>query len=70
MIHGFRAICQWEDREPEIASLDQAKSPISGNVEGAITFNSCTLQYESRPKPAVENPTLVIPAGQSVAFCG
>ncbi|CAE6440789.1 unnamed protein product, partial [Rhizoctonia solani] len=70
MIQGFRAICNWEDRQPEVASLDLDKSPALEKVRGEITFSSCTLQYASRPKPAIENLNLVIPAGKSVAFCG
>ncbi|CAE6421110.1 unnamed protein product, partial [Rhizoctonia solani] len=70
MMQGFRAICNWEDRQPEVASLDMAKAPALEKVRGEITFNSCTLQYASRPKPAIENLNLVIPAGKSVAFCG
>ncbi|KAG8712504.1 hypothetical protein FRC11_015002 [Ceratobasidium sp. 423] len=70
MIQGFRAICNWEDRQPEVASLDLVKAPALENVQGEITFSSCTLQYASRPKPAIENLNLVIPAGKSVAFCG
>jgi ABC-type multidrug transport system fused ATPase/permease subunit len=70
MVQGFRAICQWEDRQPEIASLDLAKAPVLDKVQGTITFDSCSLQYASRPKPAIDNLNLVIPAGQSVAFCG
>ncbi|CCO35093.1 ATP-binding cassette, subfamily B (MDR/TAP),member 1 [Rhizoctonia solani AG-1 IB] len=70
MIQGFRAICNWEDRKPEVASLDVAKAPALEKVRGEITFTSCTLQYASRPKPAIENLNLVIPAGKSVAFCG
>ncbi|CAE6439144.1 unnamed protein product [Rhizoctonia solani] len=70
MIQGFRAICNWEDRKPEIASLDAIKAPSLEKVRGEITFTSCTLQYASRPKPAIENLNLVIPAGKSVAFCG
>ncbi|CAE6445399.1 unnamed protein product [Rhizoctonia solani] len=70
MIQGFRAICNWEDRQPEVASLDMTKTPTLEEVRGEITFNSCTLQYSSRPKPAIENLNLVIPAGKSVAFCG
>jgi ABC-type bacteriocin/lantibiotic exporter with double-glycine peptidase domain len=71
MMHGFRQICKWEDRHPEVASLGSIK-PVSmlEKVEGAITFSSCTLQYASRPRPAIDNMDLVIPAGQSVAFCG
>ncbi|KAH7338340.1 P-loop containing nucleoside triphosphate hydrolase protein [Rhizoctonia solani] len=70
MIQGFRAICNWEDRQPEVASLGSANSAVLDKVQGTITFNSCTLQYASRPKPAIENLNLVIPAGKSVAFCG
>ncbi|CEL59122.1 hypothetical protein RSOLAG1IB_12255 [Rhizoctonia solani AG-1 IB] len=70
MIQGFRAICNWEDRKPEVASLDVAKAPALEKVHGEIAFTSCTLQYASRPKPAIENLNLVIPAGKSVAFCG
>ncbi|CAE6488384.1 unnamed protein product [Rhizoctonia solani] len=70
MIQGFRAICNWEDRQPEVASLGSANSAVLDKVQGTITFNSCTLQYASRPKPAIENLSLVIPAGKSVAFCG
>ncbi|QRW25216.1 ABC transporter transmembrane region [Rhizoctonia solani] len=70
MIQGFRAICNWEDRKPEIASLDAIKAPSLEKVRGEINFTSCTLQYASRPKPAIENLNLVIPAGKSVAFCG
>ncbi|ELU39147.1 leptomycin B resistance protein pmd1 [Rhizoctonia solani AG-1 IA] len=65
MIQGFRAICNWEDRKPEIASLDAIKAPSLEKVRGEITFTSCTLQYASRPKPAIENLNLVIPAGPS-----
>ncbi|KAG8733596.1 hypothetical protein FRC11_004832 [Ceratobasidium sp. 423] len=70
MIQGFRAICNWEDRQPEIASLTLANAPVLDKVQGEITFNLCTLQYASRPKPAIDNLSLVIPAGKSVAFCG
>ncbi|KAL5638199.1 hypothetical protein ACGC1H_005039 [Rhizoctonia solani] len=70
MIQGFRAICNWEDRQPEVASLDIVKAPALEKVRGEITFSACTLQYASRPKPAIENLNLVIPAGKSVAFCG
>ncbi|CAE6499324.1 unnamed protein product [Rhizoctonia solani] len=69
MIQGFRAICNWEDRQPEVVSLGLTNAPLR-NVQGAITFNDCTLQYSSRPKPAIDNLTLTIPAGKSVAFCG
>ncbi|GAB1521178.1 hypothetical protein RhiTH_004269 [Rhizoctonia solani] len=69
MIQGFRAICNLEDRQPEVASLGLTNAPLR-NVQGAITFNDCTLQYSSRPKPAIDNLTLTIPAGKSVAFCG
>ncbi|QRW20720.1 ABC transporter [Rhizoctonia solani] len=69
MIQGFRAICNWEDRQPEVASLGLTNAPLR-NVKGTITFNDCTLQYSSRPKPAIDNLTLTIPAGKSVAFCG
>ncbi|KAJ1305894.1 hypothetical protein OPQ81_010614 [Rhizoctonia solani] len=70
MIQGFRTICNWEDRRPEVASLDLVKAPALENIQGEITFNSCSLQYASRPKPVIENFNLVIPAGKSVAFCG
>ena len=71
LVHGYRQICKWEDRKPEVAALDQAKiTEKLDNVQGAITFNLCTLQYASRPRPAIDNMSLVIPAGQSVAFCG
>ncbi|CAE6449842.1 unnamed protein product [Rhizoctonia solani] len=70
MIQGFRSICNWEDRKPEVASLDVVNTPALEKVRGEITFNACTLQYASRPKPAIENLNLVIPAGKSVAFCG
>ncbi|CAE6495501.1 unnamed protein product [Rhizoctonia solani] len=70
MIQGFRAICNWEDRQPEIASIASVNPPILDKVQGEITFNLCTLQYVSRPKPAIDNLSLVIPAGKSVAFCG
>ncbi|KAG8737610.1 hypothetical protein FRC10_008038 [Ceratobasidium sp. 414] len=71
MMHGFRRICKWEDRQPEVASLEPAKPAMTlEQVEGAVAFNSCTLQYASRPRPAIDNMDLIIPAGQSVAFCG
>ncbi|KAG9110045.1 hypothetical protein FRC07_008242, partial [Ceratobasidium sp. 392] len=71
MVQGFRRVCKWEDRQPEVASLQPTKlSALPDKVEGAITFNSCTLQYASRPRPAIDNIDLVIPAGKSVAFCG
>ncbi|QRV94570.1 ABC transporter transmembrane region [Ceratobasidium sp. AG-Ba] len=70
MMHGFRRVCSWEDREPQIASLASGRSFQTGDVKGTITFKECTLKYESRPQPAIENLNLVIPAGNSVAFCG
>ncbi|CAE6340535.1 unnamed protein product, partial [Rhizoctonia solani] len=70
MIQGFRNICGWEDRQPEVAYLGLVNAPPLHNIQGTITFNSCTLQYSSRPKPAIENLNLTIPAGKSVAFCG
>ncbi|QRV83861.1 ABC transporter transmembrane region [Ceratobasidium sp. AG-Ba] len=71
MMQGFRRICQWEDRKPEVASLESAKSMNAlEKVDGEVAFRSCTLQYASRPRPAIDNLDLVIPAGQSVAFCG
>ncbi|CUA73287.1 hypothetical protein RSOLAG22IIIB_05235 [Rhizoctonia solani] len=70
MIQGFRGICSWEDRQPEVASLMVANAPVLEKIQGTIAFNSCTLQYASRPKPAIDNLNLIIPAGKSVAFCG
>jgi ABC-type multidrug transport system fused ATPase/permease subunit len=71
LVHGYRQICKWEDRKPEVASLESAKPTEKlDNIQGSITFNSCTLQYATRPRPAIDNMSLVIPAGQSVAFCG
>ncbi|CAE6502668.1 unnamed protein product [Rhizoctonia solani] len=75
MVHGFRSICEWEDRHPEVAALEATKpfvpkSDTLRQVQGEIVFNSCTLKYASRPKPAVSDVSFIIKAGQSVAFCG
>lgn len=71
LVHGYRQICKWEDRKPEVASLELGKPTEKlDNIQGSITFSSCTLQYATRPRPAIDNMSLVIPAGQSVAFCG
>ncbi|CAE7222292.1 unnamed protein product [Rhizoctonia solani] len=70
MIQGFRAICTWEDRKPEVASLIATNAPVLDKIQGTIIFNSCTLKYASRPKPAIDDLSLTIPAGKSVAFCG
>ncbi|KAG8699619.1 hypothetical protein FRC08_005185, partial [Ceratobasidium sp. 394] len=71
MMQGFRRICLWEDRQPEVAKLTSVKPPDrSKHIEGTITFSSCTLKYASRSRPAIDNMGLVIPAGKSIAFCG
>ncbi|KAH7325369.1 P-loop containing nucleoside triphosphate hydrolase protein [Rhizoctonia solani] len=75
MVHGFRSICEWEDRHPEVAmlkptKLTTAESKVLEKVEGELVFSSCTLKYASRPKPAVSDVSFTIKAGQSVAFCG
>ncbi|KAG8754876.1 hypothetical protein FRC11_006395, partial [Ceratobasidium sp. 423] len=75
MVHGFRSICEWEDRHPEVAVLQSTKMVTPEcktleKVEGELVFNSCTLKYASRPKPAVSDVSFTIEAGQSVAFCG
>ncbi|CAE6486016.1 unnamed protein product [Rhizoctonia solani] len=75
MVHGFRSICEWEDRHPEVATLKSTKliAPECKQlekVEGELVFNSCTLKYASRLKPAVSDVSLTIKAGKSVAFCG
>ncbi|CAE6474640.1 unnamed protein product [Rhizoctonia solani] len=75
MIHSFRSVCEWEDRQPEVALLKPTKftAPESKRlerVEGELTFSSCTLKYASREKPAVSDVSFTIKPGQSVAFCG
>ncbi|KAF8756598.1 ABC transporter transmembrane region [Rhizoctonia solani] len=55
MIQGFRAICNWEDRKPEIASLDAIKAPSLEKVRGRLLSHHVHC---------------IIPAGKSVAFCG
>ncbi|CCO36629.1 ATP-binding cassette, subfamily B (MDR/TAP),member 1 [Rhizoctonia solani AG-1 IB] len=75
MVHGFRSVCEWEDRKPEVAMLVPTKlaTPESKKLErvdGELTFNSCTLKYASRVKPAVSDVSFTIKPGQSVAFCG
>ncbi|CAE6471474.1 unnamed protein product [Rhizoctonia solani] len=75
MVHGFKSICEWEDRHPEVAILKPTKliAPESKHlekVEGELVFTSCTLKYASRPKPAVSDVSFTIKPGQSVAFCG
>ncbi|CUA75232.1 phosphate-transporting ATPase [Rhizoctonia solani] len=75
MVHGFKSICEWEDRHPEVAILKPTKliAPESKQlekVEGELVFTSCTLKYASRPKPAVSDVSFTIKPGQSVAFCG
>ncbi|ELU39567.1 multidrug resistance protein 1 [Rhizoctonia solani AG-1 IA] len=75
MVHGFRSVCDWEDRQPQVAALNLS-NPNSpeykglDKVEGELTFNSCTLKYASRPKPAVSDVSFTIKPGQSIAFCG
>ncbi|KEP51643.1 ABC family B (MDR/TAP),protein [Rhizoctonia solani 123E] len=75
MIRGFRSVCEWEDRHPDVAVLKSTKLMTTEprtleKVEGELVFTSCTLKYASRPKPAVCDVSLTIKAGQSVAFCG
>ncbi|QRW08846.1 ABC transporter transmembrane region [Ceratobasidium sp. AG-Ba] len=54
---------------PDLARMMHGFRRTEG-VKGTITFKGCTLKYDSRPQPAIENLNLVIPAGSSVAFCG
>ncbi|CAE6441720.1 unnamed protein product [Rhizoctonia solani] len=75
MVHGFKSICEWEDRHPEVAILKPTRltapeSKLLEKVEGELVFTSCTLKYASRPKPAVSDVSFTIRPGQSVAFCG
>ncbi|CAE6474644.1 unnamed protein product [Rhizoctonia solani] len=75
MVHGFRSVCDWEDRQPQVAALNLSNpNPPEykglDKVEGELTFNSCTLKYASRPKPAVSDVSFTIKPGQSIAFCG
>ncbi|CAE6507142.1 unnamed protein product, partial [Rhizoctonia solani] len=75
MIRGFRSVCEWEDRHPDVAVLKSTKLMTTEprtleKVEGELVFTSCSLKYASRPKPAVSDVSLTIKAGQSVAFCG
>lgn len=72
MVHGFRRVCEWEDRHPEVAALKLVKpeSEALKDIEGEIVFDVCTLKYASRPKPAITDMSFTIKAGQSVAFCG
>ncbi|KAJ1300111.1 hypothetical protein OPQ81_002591 [Rhizoctonia solani] len=75
MVRGFRSVCEWEDRNPQLVLLNHinSSSPESKTLQklhGELVFNSCTLRYPSRPKPAVFDLNLTIKPGQSVAFCG
>ncbi|EUC62834.1 ABC family B (MDR/TAP),protein [Rhizoctonia solani AG-3 Rhs1AP] len=75
MVHGFRSICEWEDRQPEVDRLKSTRLLAPGckmleKVKGELVFNSCTLKYASRPEPAVSDVSFIIKPGQSVAFCG
>ncbi|KAG8739820.1 hypothetical protein FRC10_005081 [Ceratobasidium sp. 414] len=71
MMQGFRRVCNWEDRRPGVARMSPPKPPdMSKRIEGTITFSSCTLTYALRSRPSIDNISLVIPAGKSIAFCG
>jgi ATP-binding cassette subfamily B protein len=56
------------DREPRVVAPPGAPALPPGS--GAVRFDDVTLSYEGAPGPALENVTLDIPAGRTVALVG
>lgn len=64
-------ITTWELREPRIAQKSlSSKWDGTGSVSGEVQLNNVTMTYQGRERPALENVSLTIKAGQTVAFCG
>ncbi|MEI7560235.1 MAG: ABC transporter ATP-binding protein [Actinomycetes bacterium] len=56
------------DREPQLTSPDGAPGPPPGG--GRIEFENVTLRYAGSTRPALDQVSLVIPAGRTVAIVG
>jgi len=56
------------DREPQLTSPDGAPGPPPGG--GRIDFENVTLRYAGSTRPALDQVSLVIPAGRTVAIVG
>ncbi|MCX6387615.1 MAG: ABC transporter ATP-binding protein [Solirubrobacterales bacterium] len=56
------------DREPLLTSPDGAPGPPPGG--GRIEFENVTLRYAGSTRPALDQVSLVIPAGRTVAIVG
>src|SRR5262245_52363528 len=60
--------------EPAIRDLDEEKSGKTAadisEIRGEIDFRHLTFTYKGAAEPALDNLTLHIPAGQTVAFAG
>lgn len=74
---AFASFSTWMERTPRVASL-KSSSPPSGSLSdlkasggSEIVFQNVDLVYPSRKeRPAIQQMSLVIRAGQKVAFCG
>ncbi len=64
----FRRICSWIDEPPEIADAPGAVS--LGQARGAVCLEHVTFAYPGQQRPALDDVTVDIEAGQLVALVG
>ncbi|SCM83230.1 Uncharacterized ABC transporter ATP-binding protein YwjA [uncultured Sporomusa sp.] len=64
---GFRRFTEVMDLEPDIVDAPDARQ--LGNVKGKIEFRNVTFRYNDK-KQVLENISLTVPPGTTVAFVG
>ncbi|TKY86344.1 hypothetical protein EX895_004493 [Sporisorium graminicola] len=79
-VNSFKTISGWINRKPRVDSMSglpeldpasRAKVQDGSYASGDITLKTVELRYPRRPNhPALEELSIRIPAGKSVAFCG
>jgi len=64
----FRRIFSWIDHPPEIADAPGARA--LKHARGAVALEHVTFAYPGQPRPAIDDVTIDIQAGQLVALVG